>query len=1160
MTKNFSTHVQPQTTDDPNILQSRASNPQSSIWVGASAGTGKTKVLTDRVLRLLLPDEQGQAGSAAHQILCLTFTKAAAREMALRINKTLSRWAIADDLSLSAELSTLLGFTPNAEILRSARQLFAKIVDAPGGINIMTIHSFCQSVLGRFPLESGISPSFEVLDEHSSALLLKQAQQTVLLNAQADQTHPVHHALSVLGAAVNDAQLSSLIQDAMKERRQFRTIIKDTPDYGALYHKLCAAADISTDINKNDLMKKSLAQDASSLREICAQALTGTSKNDLARGQNLADFLAADWSTRTSLYDTYKSIFLTEKREPRASVFTQHVTKSIPHAQDTLAGEIEHILELEETFKSLDLVQNTHALLVLCAEILNAFEALKTDHNTLDFDDLILCTLKLLQTKGQAGWVMYKLDRGLHHILVDEAQDTNPEQWGIIKALTQEFFAGDSQAEELERQRSVFVVGDEKQSIYSFQRASPQEFDNTRQHFLSEAQTASYAMSEVDLNTSFRSAQAVLNSVDSVFASDTMRAGLGPKPVQHISFRQGQAGHVELWPLVTPNDCLNDADAEPDKTESDLWGLPTHITSQTEPQFLLAEQIADQIEHWITSGEELPSRGRAITPGDIMILMRTRVRNGFLGHLTKSLKAKNIAVGSADRITLLDHIGVQDFLALANFALLPSDDLSLACVLKSPLVGWDDDDLMAVALDRSGTLWNTLKHHENHKALCEYLDIFISQAGHLDPFSFFSMALQSPCPANATSGMNGMVTRLGQDAIDPLHCFIDTALQYENSDIQTLQDFVHAISSQDSNQKRDMEDAGNAVRIMTVHGSKGLQSPIVFLPDTTRHARTLPGQTDQRLLWPSQTGLKMPLWSVSSQSDPAIFKNAYTTIETRMDEEYRRLLYVAMTRAEDRLYVCGYHGKRNPIEDSWYNYVSQGFENLQGVQQSNDGTLSYTLNQDAAPDRESAHHQNIESQKSELPDWIDVPVIQETQAASVSPSHLKDEEPPPLSPLLSHDQSRFARGNFIHKILQFLPNVAPQDRENVLNSYMQKQAGAFSDQQTAEITREILTLLNKPEFQNFFSPESAAEVPITGYTGDGRVIHGQIDRLWITPDEIWIIDYKSNRPPPAHQNDVPEAYIKQMQAYRDIMMDLYPDRAIHTALLWTYAPRLMIIT
>ena len=558
---------------DPNVLQRRASDPMASVWVSASAGTGKTKVLTDRVLRLLLPQKDANGnilpGCAPHKILGLTFTKAAANEMALRINETLSEWAIASEDTLTTKLQNLLGHAPSPYELTTARKLFADVIDTPGRLKIMTIHAFCQSILSRFPLEANLIPGFEVADDRTASDYLNQAKTRIISRAVKDKISPVNTALQNLSRTINEDQISQLIGAIASERGQTEDILQKHFGIDGLYNALCQSLDILPNQSPNDILKIACEDKNFERAAIkgCADAMAQSTKTDSEKAALIYDFLTADTQTRLENFDAYANVFLTQNGDIRAKLMGKKITDQNPHLGDTMQEEASRIHATLNAIKSAQIATLTRDLLLIATETLTQYTAIKAQHNMLDYEDLIFKTRTLMQTRG--AWVHYKLDQGIDHILIDEAQDTNPEQWSIIEALCSEFFASHSAPELLsETNRTLFTVGDEKQSIYSFQRASPEEFDRMRNTFAEKITAAKSNWEKVDLNISFRSTKSVLAAVDAVFADPNIRKGLGIGDINHEAFRRGQAGIVEQWPLFE-----ND---ETDNT-SLTWQPPIHI-------------------------------------------------------------------------------------------------------------------------------------------------------------------------------------------------------------------------------------------------------------------------------------------------------------------------------------------------------------------------------------------------------------------------------------------------------------------------------------------------------------------------------------------------------------------------------------------------------
>jgi ATP-dependent helicase/nuclease subunit A len=1143
---------------DPNVLQRLASTPEDSVWVGASAGSGKTKVLTDRILRLLLPRKNGAMGVKPHKILALTFTKAAASEMALRIANRLSEWAtmpLEGQKGLTQNLKNLLGHAPTELQLDMARKLFASVIDSPGGLQIMTIHSFCQSVLGRFPLEADLPPNFKALEETQAKVYLERAIKNTIQKASNEKSSGLSEALNHLSFLNNQEQLVELLNSLISERRQMKLLLKKYFDANGLYQSLCQNFGIAPHTTSEDLKNDFYGFDnhEDKLRYACKLMAEGTPSTDQKNGLAIQLYLDIEKTEKSKFFEDYKSVFLTQKNEIKKTIITKKIQEKDDSLLSLLHSEAQRLIELEENIQKANTARLTRDLFIVGSAVLDDYNAQKNKENLLDFDDLILRTLELLkgETKNLNGldaspWIRYKMDQGIDHILVDEAQDTNPEQWEIIQSLCDDFFDGQGQSED-EKSRSIFIVGDEKQSIFSFQRASPEKFHRMREWFSEKIQNTNNVLQKINFETSFRSTPAILDYVDQVFNSVDKREGLSDLPIKHYSHRYKQAGHVELWPLFE-----NDA-----QDDHDPWTPPVEIVHTASGASKLAEHIGDTIQGWIDNKEILESHNRPIEPGDIMILVKSRT--GFLDQIVRSLKSRHIPVNGVDRMILNDQLVIQDLCALIKFSLLPEDDLNLATILKSPLIGWDEGQLFKYSYKRQSSLWANIKASTDLKLEIEWLETLIEIAGKLKPYDFLSFILNTNCPADEISGLRAIKKRLGEEALDPLNEFLNKALQHELENTPDLQNFLQDQLFDDSQIKRQMEEANKAVRIMTVHGAKGLEAPIVILPDTTRTSR---GNKPERIFWPDKTGQDYPYYCPISDDMPQACEEAKEILQQREDEEYRRLFYVALTRAEDRLYIGGYQSKRPIIDQSWYRYAEKAFDQIEDVHTRKNNDLVIKSFSNPALDKadRDAEVSETMSQEFEVPDWLFSPLPEEeTPPRPLMPSRPSDDKEQALSPLQAIQDNRFKRGNITHKLLQILPDIAPENWEKKAKLYLSQPAHDLSKNVQEEILTEVLKILQHEKFAPIFGEGSIAEAPITGLLKDNRLVSGQIDRLLITETVIYIIDYKSNRPSPENKKDVPQIYKNQMQSYADVMREIYPDRDIRAALLWTDKCQLMEI-
>jgi len=1124
---------------DPTAIQQLASDGRASVWVAASAGTGKTKVLTDRLLNLLLAD------TPPGKLLCLTFTKAAAAEMANRLNAKLSSWVTEGDMKLRAEIAGLVGLDerdmPQA-MLDRARRLFARVLDTPGGMRILTIHAFCQSVLRRFPLEAGLPPQFEVMDDRSATEMLEEARQGVLMAARA-AADDLGQALAEVTRHAGEQSFGELMQALTTERGRLTQMIDKagglTPYLAHLHRRLGVRADENEDsvvVNACD----EAAFDGVGLRQ-AIEALLGGSKTDIGRGEVLAAWLGSP-ETRVVGFDDYLPAFLTAEGEARKVLATKAVLAADPRIGDILAAEQTRLLALQARRAAIVVARANAGLARLASAFLDAYEGEKRRRGLLDYDDLILSTRALLDQPGIAPWVLFKLDGGIDHILIDEAQDTNPDQWRVVEALASEFFVGDGAAPP---NRTIFAVGDAKQSIFSFQRADPHEFLRMRQHFKDRVTNADRPWRTVPLSVSFRSSAAVLQAVDAVFALDEARNGvaLDGAPIEHSAHRAGHAGRVELWPALEPDAA---ADEEP-------WTPALDQRPIEAPRGKLARRIAATIRHWIDAKEPLPARGRPVRAGDVLILVRRR--GGFVAELVRELKQLGVPVAGADRMVLTAQLAVMDLMALGRVLLLPEDDLTLACVLKSPLIGLDEDALYRLAHGRTGSLWQALATAIEPDMVVAYdtLGKLMNRADFVPPYRLYAEFL------GAGGARKRLIGRLGPEAADAIDEFLAQSLAHERAHVPSLEGFLHWLERGEQDIKRDLDQGGrDEVRIMTVHGSKGLQAPIVFLPDTVQAPVQMP-----QLLWPERSDLM--LWRPAKGAGEPLCEAARGLAKAKRDEEYRRLLYVALTRAEDRLYVAGWRGKRDQA-GSWYDLIDAGLRTI-GRQEmlaappNHEPFLIPSLVHDTAqsvPPKLDTKPVAEGMSDEALPDFALRPRPDEpSPPRPLVASRPSQPEPAATSPLgIDSDTTRFQRGLLIHRLMQSLPDLQPAAREPAARRFLAQKLHKLEPEEQDAIARETMAVLEHPEFAPLFAPGSRAEVPVVGLI-DGRALNGRIDRLVVTDTAVLIVDYKTNRPPPTDAAAVSPAYVEQLAAYRAALERIYPGRRVRTLLLWTDGPRLM---
>ncbi len=1136
--------------------QVRASDPSASAWVSANAGTGKTEVLVKRVLRLLL------AGSPPERILCLTYTKTAAAEMQNRLLKELASWATLPAAKLREQLAALIGEEPDDALLRAARRLFARTLEAKGGLKIYTIHGFCERLLQRFPLESDVTPHFTVLDERGQALLRRAAFDAVVGRAAESKTSALGQALAKVIALVGEEYFRQVVDGVLAKRAELARMVAYHDGRADWAEAEGTALKHRFGLGSEDSEAAFITQLGEVLNDANIDAaLAMLDDAETADDRRLALALRTAKPLRgEARAAALKPAFLTDKGEPRKRLCSVKLQRAEPVLCAALADAQSRFAVVEERRAHLACAEASSAVLALADAIHGEYTRAKRAQAVLDYDDLILKTSNLLSRAGAAAWVLYKIDGGIDHILVDEAQDTNPEQWAIIETLAEEFFAGLGASQ---RARTLFAVGDEKQSIYSFQGAEPARFGAVGRSFARKAAAAGLAWHEVPLTLSFRSTVPVLEAVDAVFAKSQAAAGLtwqgsaeGPTIVQHHAYRQGQAGLVELWETHCET-AQEPAPAFEPWNEKDAWSRSVEA---------LCRRVALQIKRWLEGGEELRSEGRPITPGDILILVRRR--DPFTTPMFRALKHAGVAVAGADRMRLMQQLAVEDLVALADVLLMPDDDLALAVVLKSPLFGFDDEALFALAYGRKSSLWAALKAKAREDGrfteASDRLTAWLGRADLAPPYEFFSELLG----AEGQLMRKRLLTRLGPEAAEAIDELLDLALAYDREEAPSLQGFIDQLRAQDIEIKRDMEQQRDEVRIMTVHGAKGLQAPIVFLPDTC----LLPRPQGPRLYGLPRLGA--PPGEVGHLVWPAgataldFMDDAKASLRAAEIEEYHRLLYVAMTRARDRLYVCGFEGARPRDGACWYDLVKEG---LQGLLTQADGAgearvLRMESAQSVPPPGAPLRHEGDEP--APLPAWAGVPAPLERMRTPLAPSQsgvageAELAEQPPLGPREQAADGRFLRGRLVHALLQHLPQVGASARGAAARAFVAARGAHLPEELRQEIVAETLAVLAEPDFAPLFGLASLAEVPIVARIGEGEAafeLTGQIDRLAVLDDGLLVLDYKTNRPPPLTPAEVAPAYIAQLAAYRLALEALFPGRPLRAALLWTDGPRLMEI-
>ena len=1137
------------------LRQADASDPARSAWVSANAGSGKTDVLTQRVIRLLL------SGCRPSTILCLTYTKAAASEMSNRVFRHLAEWATLPDETLSQKVAEIEGRPPDAVKLAEARRLFARALETPGGLKIQTIHAFCEALLHQFPLEANVAGHFSVLDERAAAVLLADARRTLLTATASEEDRTLAAAFATVLDIADDTGLDRLISEIVAARGPLRAFL-DTAA-GGMDGVLRRGLGLGADESAEDILAAfwPLAGLGGPVLESylsLAETLGSDTVKTSAAGLRTASRLTDGEARRAALTDLFFTAGGAPKNLDRAFL-SKKVKDAAPHLESALSAAQAHVVACEDRLKRFRLYEATAAALVIAERLIGDYEDLKRGRSLLDFDDLIDRTAALLTRDGVSAWVHYKLDQGIDHILVDEAQDTSPRQWQIVTALTDDFFAG---ATARAARRTMFAVGDEKQSIYSFQGARPERFAAEGRVLARRTEAAEASFSRIHLRLSFRSTRDVLSAVDRVFVDPANARGLDPGEggIVHASNRGREPGAVDIWePIAAP----------PGLDEED-WTAPFDAVAEEAPINVLARRIADTLHGWI-GRKTVTEKGKArpMEPGDVIVLVRKR--DAFVNALTRTLKQRHrLPVAGADRLVLTKHIAVQDLMALGRFAVLPEDDLSLAALLKSPLFGLDDDRLLDLAGYRGErqSLWARLKEDAALAGIVTRLEATIADARALPVHDFYARIL------GAGGGRRAFLARLGSEAGEIIDEFLTFALDQEENGLPGLQAFVSTLELEAPTVKREQDKARGEIRIMTVHAAKGLEAPVVFLVDGG--AKPFSHSHMPQLRFIAAPGLPegFPAWLPLKDLSNTLTEADAARIRDGAEEEYRRLLYVAMTRAADRLVVCGYRGKIEN-EGTWHRMVTDALagderctgasfstpgETWQGFRWREDGAHTAEAEPVAAPEKAEAPPLP-EALSRPLPPQVTLPrPLSPSGAAAVIETDAADLMVP--SALFSRrgvpgGAHALERGRILHRFVQVLPAFDPADRQAAARRYLERAAGGWPDHERAALVEAALAVIADETLGTVFSPEARAEVSIMGTLslgGRDYAVSGRIDRMAVSGETVEIVDFKTNRVPPLAPADIPFEHKAQLAIYREILRPLYPAHDIRCGLIYTEGP------
>ncbi len=1111
--------------DEATLAQVRAADPLRSTWLTANAGSGKTRVLTDRVARLLL------AGTAPERILCLTYTKAAATEMQNRLLKRLGEWAMLPEGDLRKALAAL-GEEGDPD-LQAARRLFARAIETPGGLKVQTIHSFCAGVLRRFPLEAGVPHGFSELDDRTAGLIRGE----IIEDMAREEAPELQDLLALQSGDRLDGFLAGLKGfHAPCDVAAVWTMAGLAPGYGW--------GDLRDDVF--------IGGDADVITKIMPLlAASGANDSKAAAKLDMGNWAEPGLAELVIL----EGVLLTGAgaKEPFTAKIGSFPTKGLqngacaPYLDDlnNLMGRVEGArarrLALSHAERTRALQRFGHAFHL-------RFEAAKRQQGWLDFDDLIARTAALLSESSMAQWVLFRLDGGIDHILVDEAQDTSPEQWQVIQRLTDEFTSG--QGARPDDLRTLFVVGDPKQSIYSFQGADIAVFEERRHGFAEAFEAVGRPMQVLELRHSFRSSTAILSVVDAVFAGDAAR-GLGDPP-RHIAFRTALPGRVDLWPAIP----------KPEVPEPNDWTDPIDQGAENSETAELARAIATGIGEMLGQPifDAKTNQTRAMRAGDVLILVQRR--SDLFAEIIGALKSARLPVAGADRLKLAAELAVMDIQSVLSVVATPEDDLALAEALRSPLFGLSEDELYRLASGRNGKayLWQRLRESDHHRGAFEVLFDLMGQTGFMRPYDLISRLLIRH------NGREKLIARLGPEAEDGIDELLSQALIYESSEVPSLTGFLVWLEGDEVEVKRQAgsasEDGEGLIRVMTVHGSKGLESPVVIMPDAAK--RRAPREA---------AVMKMPegapIWRGRKDERPEHIAALAEEQTERQILERKRLLYVGLTRAESWLIIAA-AGETGVAEDSWHAQVAAGLSRL------GDGLVESRLLASWGGEIRRFSHGEWPSEAPERVQPAEI-VITEPEWLRL-PAETRQRPPRPVaatalggakvmggpSDEAGDAEAAMLAGTRLHLLLEHLPDHDPEEWEALGRDILADAEGGLPDDEVlAELLTEVADVISAPELGEIFDLAEGArvlrEVALVGEFPGYGTITGIIDRLIVMPERILAVDFKSNRDVPGQPAATPLGILRQLAAYRQALSQIYPARQIEVAVLWTKARRMDVI-
>jgi ATP-dependent helicase/nuclease subunit A len=1118
--------------------QAAASDPLVHAALSASAGTGKTHVLTSRVLRLLT------RGTPPSSILCLTFTKAGAAEMANRLAERLAHWVRLPDEALRKELFAL-GEDNSPPAVERARRLFAEVLDAPGGgLRIQTIHSFAQALLASFPAEAGIAPGFRPIEGRAESELARRTLASLLEGAEASRDQRLIDDVSALSLRLGEAGAETYLMACARAHEAMESLGESAMIEARLLAMIGAG-----DGDPDEEISRRLGDDEIDIdlfgRLIAANQAWNTATGDRIVA-NLTAFLSSTADGRRDMLFTVGAKLVTKDGVPCKSAAKQLAVE--PEYDELLADFATWLAGLRTLVRASELAKVQAAGLRAGQAFARAYVRAKRAQGVADFDDLIAWTRRLFDQPGMGEWVRYKLDQRTDHILVDEAQDTNADQWAIVDALAEEFFSGNPEAEH--RWRTLFMVGDYKQAIFGFQGTDPKEYEQFRAKVSAraalllegadEAEIRTREFRDLSIDASFRSSPPVLEVVDSLIGEVGFREmGLGEPPNPHRPFHADRSGRVELWPPF-----------EAEVAQEGEEGEEGWIDDATR---LYADAIARQVRRWLAEAPIMASTKQPLRPGDILILVRSR--GEFASLIVARLYAQGVPVAGIDRLHLHKPLAVKDLLSAVTFAVQPLDDLNLAALLVSPLIGWTQDQLYELAFDRKGRLWTELagrrEEYSHWSDAHGILAGWLAMADYVTPARFLEIVLSGPL-----DGRRKLLRRLGEAARDPIEELVASALAFEQEEIASLDRFLAWFGQGEVEVKRDPAAPSNAVRVMTVHGAKGLEAPLVLLADATHDPEKV-GGTSSIMDVPLPGVGELPIIRPRKDECAPVFRALIDAARDADRQEHWRLAYVGLTRAAERLVIAGVRPRRNLSEQSWHAAAARSMQSLGATPRELDGWGQALVWEGGGSSTHKPRAGKAVLDPIAVPEWLRQPApIEARPPRPLAPSQIVadlDAAPPPTPEM----REAALRGTLLHALFERLPGVETADRLPLALKWLERMGTGDAERQ--EIAEAACSLVADPAFADLFGPGALGEAPIAATLPDGQVIAGTVDRLCIGDDLVRVIDFKTGRAVPADLASVPSAHRRQMEAYAGALRVIFPGRRVEASLLYTAGPRLITV-